>query len=33
MVSLTDKGEIFNTNNELMGTFRGKLIKIGNTYR
>ena len=33
MVSLTDKGEIFNMNNELIGTFRGKLIKIGNTYR
>ena len=34
MISLTDKGEIFNAdNNELIGTFRGKLIKIGNTYR
>jgi len=33
MVSLTDKGEIFNMNNEPIGTFRGKLIKIGNTYR
>ena len=34
MISLTDKGEIFNAdNNELVGTFRGKLIKIGNTYR
>jgi len=33
MISLTDKGEIRNLNNELLGTFRGKLIKIGNTYR
>lgn len=33
MISLTDKGEIFNMNNEMVGTFRGKLIKIGNTYR
>ncbi|MHA2392595.1 MAG: LURP-one-related/scramblase family protein [Promethearchaeota archaeon] len=33
MISLTDKGEIFNMGNELIGTFRGKLIKIGNTYR
>ena len=34
MISLTDKGEIFNAdNNALIGTFRGKLIKIGNTYR
>jgi len=29
MISLTDKGEIFNMGNELIGTFRGKLIKIG----
>lgn len=33
MISLTDKGEIRNLENELLGTFRGKLIKIGNTYR
>jgi len=34
MISLTDKGEIRNfPQNELLGTFRGKLIKIGNTYR
>lgn len=34
MLSMTDKGEIFNADtNELLGTFRGKLIKIGNTYR
>ncbi|MHA1318468.1 MAG: LURP-one-related/scramblase family protein [Promethearchaeota archaeon] len=33
MISLTDKGEIRNLDNELLGTFRGKLIKIGNTYR
>ena len=33
MVSLTDKGEIRNIENELLGTFRGNLIKIGNTYR
>jgi uncharacterized protein YxjI len=33
MVSLTDKGEIRNLENELLGTFRGNLIKIGNTYR
>jgi len=33
MFSLTDKGQIMNTNKEVIGTFRGKLIKIGNTYR
>lgn len=33
MLSLTDKGEIKNLSDELIGTFRGKLIKIGNTYR
>ena len=33
MISLTDKGEIKNLDGELLGTFRGKLIKIGNTYR
>ena len=33
MVSLTDKGEIRNLENELLGTFRGNLIKIGNNYR
>ncbi|TFG17288.1 MAG: hypothetical protein EU531_03675 [Promethearchaeota archaeon] len=33
MFSLTDKGQIMNTNKEVLGTFRGKLIKIGNTYR
>lgn len=33
MISLTDKGKIFNMNNEEIGSFRGNLIKIGNTYR
>jgi len=33
MISLTDKGKIMNMNNEVIGTFGGKLIKIGNTYR
>jgi len=33
MFSLTDKGQIMNTNKDVIGTFRGKLIKIGNTYR
>ncbi|MBY8980967.1 MAG: LURP-one-related family protein [Candidatus Lokiarchaeota archaeon] len=33
MISLTDKGEIRNLEGELLGTFRGNLIKIGNTYR
>jgi len=33
MISLTDKGEIKNLDGELLGTFRGNLIKIGNTYR
>jgi len=33
MISLTDKGEIKSISGELLGTFRGKLIKIGNTYR
>ena len=33
MISLTDKGTIMNTNKEVIGTFGGKLIKIGNTYR
>ncbi len=33
MISLTDKGKIFNMNNEEVGSFRGSLIKIGNTYR
>ena len=33
MISLTDKGEIMNLDKEVIGTFRGKLIKIGNTYR
>jgi len=30
MISLTDKGKIFNMNNEEIGSFRGSLIKIGN---
>ena len=33
MISLTDKGEIRNLNGDLLGSFRGNLIKIGNTYR
>jgi uncharacterized protein YxjI len=33
MISLTDKGEIKTIDGVLLGTFRGKLIKIGNTYR
>lgn len=33
MVSLRDKGKIMNLNKEVIGTFAGKLIKIGNTYR
>ena len=33
MLSLTDKGEIKSIDGVLLGTFRGKLIKIGNTYR
>jgi uncharacterized protein YxjI len=33
MISMTDKGTIMNTDKEVIGTFRGKLIKIGNTYR
>ncbi len=33
MISLKDKGKIMNLNKEVIGTFAGKLIKIGNTYR
>ena len=33
MISLTDKGVIMNLDKEKIGSFRGKLIKIGNTYR
>ena len=33
IISLTDKGEIKNLEGELLGTFRGNFIKIGNTYR
>ncbi|MBY9014702.1 MAG: LURP-one-related family protein [Candidatus Lokiarchaeota archaeon] len=33
MISLTDKGEIKTKDGVLLGTFRGKFIKIGNTYR
>lgn len=33
LISLKDKGKIMNTNREVIGTFGGKLIKIGNTYR
>ena len=33
MISLTDKGNIMNLSGDVIGTFRGKLIKIGNTYR
>ncbi len=33
MISLTDKGTIMNLDKEVIGSFRGKLIKIGNTYR
>ncbi|MFW9988190.1 MAG: LURP-one-related/scramblase family protein [Candidatus Odinarchaeota archaeon] len=33
MISLKDKGKIMNLNKEVLGTFGGKIIKIGNTYR
>lgn len=33
MISLKDKGKIMNLDKEVLGTFAGKLIKIGNTYR
>ncbi len=33
MLSLKDKGKIMNMEKEVIGTFGGKLIKIGNTYR
>ena len=33
MISLKDKGTIMNLDKEVIGTFGGKLIKIGNTYR
>lgn len=33
MISLRDKGKIMNLNKEVLGTFAGKIIKIGNTYR
>jgi len=33
MISLKDKGKIMNMNKEVIGTFGGKIIKIGNTYR
>ena len=33
MISLTDKGVIMNLDKEQIGSFRGKFIKIGNTYR
>jgi len=33
MISLKDKGKIMNLNKEVIGTFAGKIIKIGNTYR
>ena len=33
MISLKDKGKIMNLDKEVIGTFGGKLIKIGNTYR
>lgn len=33
MISLKDKGKIMNLDKETIGTFAGKLIKIGNTYR
>ncbi|MBY8991556.1 MAG: LURP-one-related family protein [Candidatus Lokiarchaeota archaeon] len=33
MISLKDKGKIMNLDKEVIGTFAGKLIKIGNTYR
>jgi uncharacterized protein YxjI len=33
MISLTDKGVIMNLDKEVIGSFRGQLIKIGNTYR
>ena len=33
MISLRDKGKIMNLNKEVIGTFAGNIIKIGNTYR
>jgi uncharacterized protein YxjI len=33
MISLRDKGKIMNLDKEVIGTFGGKIIKIGNTYR
>ncbi|MBY9007581.1 MAG: LURP-one-related family protein [Candidatus Lokiarchaeota archaeon] len=33
LISLKDKGKIMNINKEIIGSFGGKLIKIGNTYR
>jgi len=33
MISLRDKGKIMNPDKEVIGTFGGKVIKIGNTYR
>ena len=33
MISLKDKGKIMNLDKKVIGTFGGKLIKIGNTYR
>ncbi len=33
MISLTDKGKIMNLDKEVLGTFGGKVIQIGNTYR
>ncbi|MFX0027828.1 MAG: LURP-one-related/scramblase family protein [Candidatus Hermodarchaeota archaeon] len=33
MISLKDKGKIMNLDKVVIGTFAGKIIKIGNTYR
>ena len=33
LVSIKDKGEIMNSNQEVVGHFAGKAIKIANTYR
>ncbi len=33
LVSIKDKGEILNMNQEIVGHFEGKAIKVANTYR
>ena len=33
LISIKDKGKIMDINKQVIGTFAGKIIKIGNTYR